>query len=402
MRLLYLTHRLPFAPNRGDRIRAYHTLKMLRGRADVDVISLVHDEEEAAHAGDLSFLVSSVRTARVNAWRGRRRAVPALIAGRPLTHAFLDSPELGRHIGDALAAHRPDVVLAYCSGMARLAITPPLDAYPFVLDMVDIDSAKWAALAAARPAFDPLRFVYYREARRLRQFERVATERAFATVVVNSREESLLAELTPAARIEIAGNGIDDDAFRRMGRATPDPVVVLCGVMNYEPNERAAIWLIEAVWPQVHVQRPDARLVIVGSAPTARLRDAASKHRSVRVTGTVDDVRPYLWQAAVSVAPMTVARGVQNKVLEAAAAGLPIVVTPQVMAGLPTEVTPACIEAAGAEDFGRAILRVLDLPAPARRELAGSADLGALSWAKRLEPLANLLEDAARSRPGSR
>jgi glycosyltransferase involved in cell wall biosynthesis len=168
--------------------------------------------------------------------------------------------------------------------------------------------------------------------------------------------------------------------------------------MDYEPNESAALWVLANVWPSVLARVPDATLWIVGANPTDRLRTASASFASVHVTGSVPEVAPYLWKAAVSIAPMFISRGMQNKVVEAVAAGLPVVVTPQVMAGLPVEVRPACTEAADAVRFSQAILHLLETAPDARRRTARQADLGRLTWENCLHPLKDILIAASRSR----
>ena len=153
MNVLFLTHRLPYAPNRGDRVRAYYLLREMARVATVSVFSLLHDDDEASRVGQVPFAhdVAGVRVTRLrNLIRGGAR----ISSSRPLTHALLDAPDARDALTQLARATPPDVVVAYCSGMARFALEPPLDTLPFVLDMVDVDSAKWAELAvrARRPA----------------------------------------------------------------------------------------------------------------------------------------------------------------------------------------------------------------------------------------------------------
>jgi sugar transferase (PEP-CTERM/EpsH1 system associated) len=393
MRVLYLTHRLPYAPNRGDRIRAYHTLRTLRGHAQVDLLSLVHDAEEAAMSESLRPLAETVALAPVHAIRNRVAGAFSLVTSEPLTHTLLGSPVMKRQLRELLALHRPDVVLAFGSGMARFALQPPLDRIPLVIDFVDIDSLKWEALS--KEARAPIRFIYRREAKWLSRFEAAAARRAYSTTVVNEREKTALEALARDARIVVVPNGIDGEYFRPPSDAPSTEDVTFCGVMNYPPNEHAAIWLAREVWPLVRKRRVAARLQLVGSRPTARVRSLSAADRSVQVTGDVPDVRPHLWRAAIAVAPLRVARGVQNKVLEAVAAGLPTVITPAVADGLPAEILPACRVAGDAASFADAIVEWLELSPPERRRLAELADLSALAWDRQLAPLVQLLERAA-------
>lgn len=394
MRVLVLTHRLPYAPNRGDRIRAFHLLGALREQFDVDLVSLVHDEKEASHAPEVAARGIHVTIAPVPRLRTRAHAAAALVGSTPLTHCLLSSPSLRATFRRAMAERRPDVVLAYCSGMARFALQPPLTDVPFVLDMVDVDSEKWRALAALNRW--PRRWVYGREHVTLRAFERRAVEAAYATVVVNQRELDVLRELAPGARIEVVESGVDADHFRNPGSPASEPVAIFVGVMNYPPNEAGAVWMAREVWPHVLAQVPTARLLIVGANPTAAVQALASS--SVRVTGSVPDTRPFLWEAAVGVAPLATARGVQNKVLEAVSAGLPVVVTSAVHHGLPPEVMGACSVADSTEEFSRRVVGLLRLSAEERRAISESARLGPLKWSSRLARVPELCRSAAQRR----
>ena len=198
-------------------------------------------------------------------------------------------------------------------------------------------------------------------------FEAEAAGAAQTTLVVNERERDALTAIAPDARVEVVPNGIDLDAFAPPGPPAEAPVVIFCGVMNYGPNVQAMQWFAHDVWPLVRSARPDAALLIVGSHPTPEVRNLAVGDPSITVTGAVPAVQPYLWRSAVSVAPLALARGLQNKVLEALAAGLPVVVTPQVMAGLPPEAKAGCLEAESACDFAQAVLRTLGLSPDGRR-----------------------------------
>lgn len=391
MRILFLSQRLPYAPNRGDRVRAYHLLEELRSWATVDVLSLVHDDEEAAHVGDLEGRVASVTAVRVMRSRNLVRGALALGGRVPLTHILLDAPGLEARVSDLARRTRPDVVFAFCSSMARLALIPALSTIPLVHDMVDVDSAKWATLGA-RGRF-PRSWLYRRESRLLAAFETVISRHAQLTLLTTQEELECLERLVPEARIVVVQNGVDIEYFRRpTGFTASDvPEVVFCGVMNYQPNVEAADWLATHVWPTVRREFPEAQLRIVGSDPAPEVKALSSRDRGVEVTGGVPDVRPYLWRAAVATAPLKVARGIQNKVLEAVAAGLPTVVTSEVSTGLPPEVKGACAVADEPTAFAAAVCRLLALNAEARQNMASVADLANLCWSRRLSPLRELI-----------
>jgi polysaccharide biosynthesis protein PslH len=396
MRVLILSQRLPYAPNRGDRVRVFHMMREVAAHAEIDVAALVHDDDEAAHAADLRGLAGEVVTARIPRLWNHARSVPALLGPTPLTHVLLDSPDMVPALTSLVERRRPDVLLTFCSSMARFAVQPPLSQIPCVLDMIDADSAKWTALADTTTI--PLRWVYRREARQLSGFETVAMRRAFTTLVVNEKERSALHALAPETSIRVIENGVDLESFVPQRGPQESASVVFCGVMNYAPNVQGAVWLAQQVWPIVRATRPDARLLLIGASPSPDVTALANKERDVVVTGTVDDVRPYLWDAAVAAAPLHVARGVQNKVLEAVAAGLPCVVTPQVAEGLPGEISPACRTGANPQAFAEQVLDLLGRSAFERRAIAGRANLESVRWKTRLQPLMPLLEAAAREK----
>jgi sugar transferase (PEP-CTERM/EpsH1 system associated) len=399
MRVLFLTHRLPFPPDRGDRIRAFQIVRALSRWADVELVSLTHDEAEAARADDLRACMNvGLTTVPVPYYRTRLSAVGALAGTTPLTHVLLDSPEMTPALRSICASRPPDVVLAYCSGMAKFAMQPPLSAYPLVIDLVDLDSAKWAEMSAESRL--PMAWIYGREARHLGSFERDAVERAHACLVVNDREADAVRGLCPNADVRVVGNGISLDRFAPPGPPSEEPRVVFCGVMDYGPNVDGVVWFAREVWPRVLERCPAATLSVVGSNPTDAVRRLAGDAQRIEVTGRVPEVTPYLWRSAVSIAPLRIARGLQNKVLEATAAGLPSVVTSAVFDGLPNEVRSACAVADDAEAFAGETVRLLGLAAGERRAIPARSDFRSLSWEQQMRPLAAILTNAALS--GSR
>lgn len=395
MRVLYLTHRVPYAPNRGDRIRAYHTLHFLKRQGHtVCLVALAHEPDERDPGHGLAELVDALHTIRVPRRANFARAAVRLLGRQTMTHMVLDSAELPSTLGRIRRDWRPDVVLALCSSMARFALQPPLAGLPLVIDLLDVDSFKWQSLAEQTRG--PIGWIYAREARLLRRFEAESCKAADATVVVSDKEAEALRSLDPTLDPIVVPLGVDVDGFRPHSMPSGHGVI-FTGVFNYRPNLDGALWLLHEVWPRVIAQLPDARLFLVGANPPSRLRRAAER-RGALVTGTVPDTRTYLWQAAVSIAPLHTARGVQNKVLEAVAAGLPAVVTPAVFDGLPAAVRPACSIASSAGDFAEAIVTLLRRSPEERRRLVASAPLDLLRWERCLEPLGTLMRQAAEHR----
>jgi sugar transferase (PEP-CTERM/EpsH1 system associated) len=364
-------------------------LGVLRQFAEVHVVALAQNAKELAVEPEIRTRASDVTLVPVAHVRNKVRAAAGLLGTKPLTHFLLDGPRFRSELARIARSWRPDVVLAYCSGMARFAMEPPLAGLPFVLDMVDVDSLKWEALADN--ASVPMRWIYGREAVCLGAFERAASTAAAAALVVNRREANALAHIAPEAAIHVVGIGVDVEGHRPPGGPAAGKGVVFTGVFDYAPNEMGALWFGKDVWPLVRERHPEAKLLLVGMGPTRRLHDMAASDPSITITGGVPAVTTYLWRSALSVAPIHVARGTQNKVLEAAAAGLPSVVTPAVFDGLPDAVRHGCVVAGDARAFADGVAELLDLSPTARRARAERVALSELTWERALAPLRNIL-----------
>jgi glycosyltransferase involved in cell wall biosynthesis len=302
-------------------------------------------------------------------------------------------------IDRAVAVFEPDVVLAYCSGMARFAMEKPLDRLPFVLDFVDVDSAKWAAFG--RIASPARRWLYQREARTLSAFEAAAARRACAATVVTAREADALRLLCPDAPVHVVANGVDAAHLAPPDAPATAPEVVFTGVFNYGPNADGAVWFARNVWPIVCAAVPNAHLTLAGSSPRRDVLRLAASHRSIEVTGRV------LTSVRISGDRPSRSRRFSRRagVQQGARSGgrrLPSVVTGAVRAGLPAEVLSACRLADTAGEFAAAVIDLLRLTPDARRALAVQARVAELTWPRCLAPLGDLLQAAAASSPSAR
>jgi glycosyltransferase involved in cell wall biosynthesis len=229
--------------------------------------------------------------------------------------------------------------------------------------------------------------IYKREARLMAQFEVDISTKAARTHVTTSEERLELRKLSSSLDPAVLEVGVDTDYYRRPPDRDRSADVVFCGVMNYKLNVEGVLWFATNVWPLVRKEHPSATFTIVGADPTASIRRLALSNTGIRVTGTVPDVRPHLWSASVSIAPLLTARGVQTKVLEAFAAGLPVVVTPQVAKGLPVSVLDRCVVAEAPDSFARAIVTALESRATDAR-----ANVNDLTWGKQLAPLKSMVQ----------
>jgi sugar transferase (PEP-CTERM/EpsH1 system associated) len=331
MNILYLCHRVPYPPNKGEKIRAFHQLAALGQEHQVDLFALDDGTEDAAGYPELERHCRRVVVSRMDRRKARWRALPYLATRKPLTLPYFRSGELFKNIRGAFLQHNYDRIFVYCSAMFQYV--EGLAGIPIIVDLVDVDSDKWKQYAE-RTAF-PTRWVYRREAARLREYETMVCRRANCVVVTTAREAEVLQGISSGANTHVIGNGVDAESFRPPagGVVRSQPTIVFTGEMSYFPNEEAVAYFATSVFPLVRGDIPEARFLIVGRDPTPRVKQLGTLP-GVEVTGYVPDVRDYLAKARVAVAPFTIAAGIQNKVLEALASGLPVVATPKVLQGL--------------------------------------------------------------------
>ncbi|MFP4162078.1 MAG: TIGR03087 family PEP-CTERM/XrtA system glycosyltransferase [Ectothiorhodospira sp.] len=336
--LLLLVHRIPYPPNKGDKIRSFNLLKHLAEHYAIHLGCFVDDPDDWRHLEVLQGFCARTCVLPLPPLRSRLKGLRGLLTGDPLTVSCYASPPMRRWVRATLRDVSPRRILVFSTAMAQYL--PPEDrpGCRTVVDFVDVDSDKWRQYAAAHRF--PMNRLYAREARILLAFERAVAARADAAVFVSDAEAALFRERVPevAGRIEAVDNGVDVDYFSPE-RTAPDPFgpgeghLVFTGAMDYRANVDAVCWFAREVFPRVRDGDPAARFTIVGARPTAEVR-RLGQQPGIRVTGAVKDVRPYLAHAHAAVAPLRLARGVQNKVLEAMAMARPVIATPQAMDGL--------------------------------------------------------------------
>jgi sugar transferase (PEP-CTERM/EpsH1 system associated) len=379
--ILLLAHRVPYPPDRGDKVRSHHVMRHLSSLGRVHLASFADDPRDLGHGDALRQWCASA-TVLPRRKGNARAAVEALASGRTVSEAAFDSPAMRAAVTRLLGERRYDAVYVYSGQMAQYL---PADTR-FVMDFVDIDSAKFAAYAD--DARGPLRWMMRREAKLLGRFEREIADRAVATLLVSEAEAALFRGDAEDDAVFAIENGIDTDFFDPAA-VTPvaeaGPLIVFTGQMDYRPNIDAVRWFVGEVLPLL----PDARFAIVGRAPAAAVRALAGER--VIVTGEVADVRGWIAAAAVVVAPLLLARGIQNKVLEAMAMARPVVASTAAAEGIDHDGT---IRVAGdAPGFAREIAAVLGDPAGAATlgKSARARTIARYGWDARLAPLAGLM-----------
>ncbi len=424
MSLLFLAHRVPFPPDRGDKIRSFHILQYLAQRTRVHLVAFADDEADFDPPAMFTDMLASC-TILPRDKSQKRAAIEALATGKPVSLTAFASPAMRAAVDRIL----PQVDGVYCFS-GQMAQYLPVGGPPVVMDFVDVDSAKFAGFADDMRG--PMRWMMRREARLLGAFEREIAARASASLFVSEAEAALFRTGGAAGRILAVENGIDSERFDPAGSypilsrhpgggrgpvgkvavtarrpslsPSPNwapasagegdavggnvPLIVFTGQMDYRPNIDAVTWFVHDILPLLRQHHP-AHFAIVGRAPTAGVQALASEH--VTVTGAVDDVRGWLADATVCVAPLKLARGIQNKVLEAMAMARPVVASIAAAEGIDHAGTIRVAETA--HEFADRITALIDAPdaAAALGNAARAQVIRRYGWDARLAPLDALL-----------
>ncbi len=402
--LLFLTHRIPFPPNKGDKIRSFNLLKHLAQTYRVHLGTFVDDPQDWCYLPDVKGLCAETCFIPLHPRRARLRSLAGLVNGQPLTLPYYRNAALQQWVDRLLAGGAVRRVLVFSAAMAQY-VAGERHGIRRVLDFVDMDSDKWRQYAAGSRW--PLRAIYRREARQLFRYERRMANTFEASTFVSQAEAQLFAQHAPetAARVGYVENGVDTDYFSA-ARDYPNPyapderVLVFTGAMDYWANVDAVSWFARQVFPAIRAQAGDARFYIVGARPTPEVQRLAALP-GVLVTGAVADIRPYLAHARAAVAPLRIARGVQNKVLEAMAMARPVLASSQAMDGIRTcpgiEALVSDTPAAMAQQ-ALMLLSAADVDEYGRRGRA--CVLQHYNWTANLRRIEHLLEGAERTPSG--
>ncbi len=370
MNILYLCQRIPYPPNKGDKTRSFHQVEYLAARHALHLGCFVDEREDLAHVprlrercASLEFVFRSRRSTQLHGLR-------ALADGRSLSAEAFRSGVLARFVRRHLESGRIDALVAFSSSMAQYA----RGACPAarLADFVDIDSDKWR-LYAGRHRW-PQSWVYGLEAGRLARLENAIAGEWDYTLFVSRQEADLFLPRAAGRPVGWLANGVDTDHFRppsdESSRAEA-PTIVFMGSMDYFPNADGVRYFSDDILPRVRREVPGARFLIVGRNPTHEVRQLGDRE-GISVTGTVPDVRPHLSASWISVAPLRVARGVQNKILEAMATGLPVVGTGAAFEGIEAGPRDGVRVADSPEAFAGAVVDLLR-DEPLRRALGAGA-----------------------------
>lgn len=334
--LLFLAHRIPYPPNKGDKIRSFHLLKRLTRNYRVYLGAFFDNIDDGHFASALRRMCQEVCLVHLKPQFCKWGSLTGFATGEPLSLPYYRDRRMQRWVDRILERHNIDRVFVFSSTMAQYV--PDKKTLHRVIDFVDVDSEKWRHYA--RHHRWPMSGLYRREAQRLLRHERRVAAEFDVSLFVTPEEAALFRRLAPAVapRVVHLGNGVDGDYFSpRWTYSNPYPaeqkILVFTGAMDYWANGDAVRWFARHVFPAIKARVPDARFYIVGARPPEAVR-CLTALEGVRVTGTVQDIRPYLAHAHTAVAPLQVARGLQNKVLEAMAMARPVLATPAAMEGI--------------------------------------------------------------------
>lgn len=397
--ILFLSHRIPFPPDRGDKIRSHHVLRRLAQLAPVHVATFADDDADAVEEAELAALAASYRLVR-RSTSLFLAGVQGLLRNEAVSLPAFHSDLLARYVADVLAAHPIETIFVFSGQMGQYI--PDDFAGQVIVDFCDVDSAKFEAYAASHTW--PERWVHAREGRLLRREERRLALRAGHCLLISPEEARLFADrLDPLERevvsVRVLGNGIDSDGFAPDAvlpeprlTALPPGRIVFTGQMDYPPNVAAVLRFAHRILPRIREQLPEATFHVVGREPSEAVL-ALDGVEGCRVWGRVDDMRPWLAAANVAAVPLDIARGVQNKVLEAMAMALPVVLTSGAATGIAALSGQEFIVADDDAEIAAQTVALLRDPARAREigQAARRFVVERQSWQAALAPLDRLL-----------
>lgn len=398
MKILFIAHRIPYPPNKGEKIRAYNIIKYLANRHEIYVAALVDSRRDLTYAKNVHIPCKRFEYAYINSGLKKPLCLRAFFKKRPISACYFYERRLQRTVDSIIEREDPDVIFCSSSPTAEYVFrSKALKESPKVplllMDLIDVDSKKWSEYAK-KTGF-PLNLIYDLESRFLGEYEKKVLE-CFQHVFLTSMCEAKLLEDGPYPNLHVMGNGVDvaffNPAYIPSIKRSRGPVLVFTGAMDYYPNVDGVLWFANTVYPRIKERFKDCTFFIVGGNPAPSIRALHGK-LGIHVTGFVDDVRDYLAIADLCVAPLRIARGIQNKVLEAMAMGKPVVATPESAEGIEAIRGEELVVAGDEGAFLNSVVRLLTHQDEAKKmgERARVRIESDYSWENRLSVLDVLL-----------
>jgi len=394
--LLFLTQRIPYPANKGEKIRVLQLLQHLRKSHDIHLGCLVDDPHDVQHISTVQAMCASSHFAQIDRGYAKISSLLGLLTGEALSVVFYRNRGLQNWVRDVVRTIKPDIIVVCSSNMAPYILDLPETRGAIrLIDLIDVDSEKWRSYADV--ASFPMRQVYRREWQRVAALEgRIVRECDWSTFVSDAEADVFRkGQGRYTDRIRAVSNGVDLDYFDPARDFEPPypldkPNFVFTGTMDYPPNVDAVVWFAEEILPLIRHTMPAAQFHVVGASPSPKV-EALTSIAGVFVTGRVPDVRAYVAHADASVAPMRIARGIQNKVLEAMAMGRPTVVTSDALEGIHAVPGTELLLANTAEEFAHACLSASGLSGEALGSAARRRVVKDYAWPALLEKFDRLL-----------
>lgn len=395
MNILYLCHRFPFPPKRGGKIRPFNMIRHLSASGhQVTVCSLARSPDEAEEGRGIAPHCAGFEMGHITEWVQVARMIIRLPMPTPSSMGFFYSPELTERVQGLLASKKWDLIFVHCSSVAQYV--EHVKDVPKILDFGDMDSQKWFEYANYKPF--PLSLGYWLEGTKmLAEEKRLARRFDLCTATTRAEWETLDGYHTGVAT-DWFPNGVDADFFCPVDEPYDADTISFIGRMDYYPNQECMARFCEQTWPLLKDSRPSMKLLIVGADPSAAMRKLGDLP-GVTVTGSVPDVRPFIRKSALMVAPLNIARGTQNKILEAMAMGVPVVTSSLAAGGVDAESVTHFLVADTPSAYAQAILRIVDSPVE-RNRLAVAGRQRMLShhaWPRSMERLAGIIDRGIQS-----
>jgi sugar transferase (PEP-CTERM/EpsH1 system associated) len=389
MKILYVCHRFPFPPKRGGKIRPFNMIRHFAQNHDVTVASLVRSDAEADEGAGLAAHCAHYEMGRVSEPAQTLRMIARLPTSIPSSLGYFYSAPLARKVRELLTRERFDLIFVHCSSVAQYVEHER--GTPKILDFGDMDSQKWLEYARYKPF--PLSLGYALEAHKLEREERRVAGRFDLCTATTRAEWETLEGFKTGVPTDWFPNGVDSAYFAPTDEPYDPDTIVFVGRMDYYPNQECMFAFCANVLPRLRAERPSVKLLIVGADPSpAILR--LGEQPGVTVTGSVPDVRVHARRAALMVAPLNIARGTQNKILEGMAMGVPVVSSRVAAGGVDAEAPEHLLVASTPDEFVTACLRIMADPAE-RQRLARSGRARMLShhaWEASMRRLDGIVE----------
>lgn len=391
MKILFICHRFPYPPNRGGKIRPFHMIKHLAREHQVFVCTLARSAAEAGEGGELRRHCSQVDFATVSEPWQTLRMIARLPTPTPSSMGYFYSGQLADRIQELQRQHQFDCMIVHCSSVAQYVSR--LGGVPKLLDFGDMDSQKWLEYSGYKSF--PVSWGYWWEGKKLELEERRLAQQFDLCTTTTHAELETLAELAPETAADWFPNGVDHEFFHPSGEAYDADVISFVGRMDYYPNQECMMRFCAEVLPRIQAQRPNARLLIVGADPSPAVVKLGQQP-GVTVTGSVPDVREFVRRSAIMAAPLAIARGTQNKILEAMAMGVPVITSTIAANGVDAVKNEHFLVADSAEDCAQSILKVMQ-DSGYRRQLA-TAGMGRVKshhdWSSAMTRFSRILQQS--------